>query len=86
MDLIDLLKQPESKTLEYKRELSAPDGMLRTLVAFANTAGGILLVGVEDATRHVRGMREPLDLEERLASLISDNIVPRLVPDLEILP
>jgi predicted HTH transcriptional regulator len=86
MDLVDLLRRPEGKTLEYKRELSSPDGALRTLVAFANTAGGILLIGVEDATNHVRGVREPLDLEERLASLICDNIEPRLLPDLEILP
>ncbi len=86
MDLLDLLKRPEGKTLEFKRDLSSPNGALRTLVAFANTAGGTLLIGVEDATRHVRGVRDPLDLEERLASLISDSIVPRLVPDLEILP
>lgn len=86
MDLVALLKRPEGKTLEYKRELSSPDGALRTIVAFANTAGGILLIGVEDGTRNVRGVRQPLDLEERLASLISDNISPRLMPDLEILP
>lgn len=60
--------------------------MLKTIVAFANTAGGILLVGVEDRTHHVRGVREPLDLEERLANLISDLIAPRLVPEIEILP
>ena len=57
-----------------------------TIVAFANTAGGALLVGVEDKSRHVRGVCDPLDLEERLANLISDRIVPRLVPELEILP
>lgn len=86
MDILDLLKQPESKTLEFKRDLSSPDGLLRAIVAFANTAGGILLIGVEDGTRHVVGVREPLDTEERLASLISDGILPRLVPELEILP
>jgi len=85
MDLVDLLKRPEGKTLEFKRELNAPDGVLRTLVAFANTAGGTLLIGVEDSTRHVRGVREPLDVEERLASLISDRILPRMLPDVEIL-
>ena len=31
-------------------------------------------------------VRGPFDLEERLASLISDRIVPRTVPELEILP
>lgn len=86
MDLIALLKRDEGKTLEFKRDLSARQGLLRTLVAFANTAGGTLLVGVEDRTRHVRGVKAPLDLEERLANIISDGIAPRLVPDLEIVP
>ena len=38
MDLLHLLKRPESKTLEFKRDLSSPDGALRTIVAFANAA------------------------------------------------
>jgi predicted HTH transcriptional regulator len=85
MDLVELLKHPEGKTLEFKRDLSSPDGALRTIVAFANTAGGILLLGVEDQSRHVRGLKDPLGQEERLASLISDLIVPRLMPEIEIL-
>ena len=86
MDLIDLLKRDESKTLEFKRDLSSPNGVLRTIVAFANTAGGVLLLGVENTTRNVRGVEEPLAMEERLANLISDNILPRLIPDIEVLP
>ena len=85
MDLVELLKRPEGKTLAFKRDLSTPVGALKTIVSFVNTAGGALLVGVEDKSRHVRGVREPLDLEERLANLISDHILPRLVPELEIL-
>ncbi|MBM4244797.1 MAG: MarR family transcriptional regulator [Deltaproteobacteria bacterium] len=86
MDLVEILKRPEGKTLEFKRDLSSPDGALKTIVAFANTSGGTLLVGVEDRTRHVRGVPDALDLEERLASLVSDRISPRLVPEIEILP
>jgi predicted HTH transcriptional regulator len=86
MDLVEILKRPEGKTLEFQRELSSPASVLRTLVAFANTAGGTLVVGVEDRSRHVRGVPVPLDEEERLAHLISDRIVPRIVPELEILP
>lgn len=86
MNLEDLLTRPEGKTLEFKRDLSSPDGVLRTLVAFSNTAGGVLLIGVEDRTRHVRGVTDPLETEERLANLLSDNVLPRLVPDLEVLP
>lgn len=86
MNLVELLKQPEGKGLEFKRDLSSPEGVLRSLVAFANTAGGTLLIGVEDKTKHVRGVKEPLAMEERLANLISDSIAPRLMPELEILP
>ena len=86
MDLVEILKRPEGKTLEFKRDLSSPDGVLRTVVAFANTAGGTLLLGVEDKSRRVRGVADPLALEERLANLISDRIAPRLVPEIEILP
>jgi len=85
MDLIELLKRPEGKTLELKRDLSSPQGVLKTIVAFANTAGGTLLIGVEDRGRHVRGVAKALDVEERLASLLSDGVAPRLVPSIEIL-
>lgn len=85
MDLLDALRRPEGKTLEFKRDLSSPEGLLRTVVAFANTAGGVVLVGVEDGTRHVRGIADPFALEERIASLLTDSIAPRLLPDLEIL-
>lgn len=31
MNVIDALKRPECKTLEFKRDLSSPDGVLRTV-------------------------------------------------------
>lgn len=79
-----LLTQPEGKTLEFKRDLSSPRNLLKTLVAFANSAGGIVLIGVAD-DRRVIGLEQPLDDEERLDNLIGDAIAPRLVPNVEIL-
>jgi len=84
MDFTSVLRQAEGKTLEFKRDLSSPDRALRSIVAFANTAGGLLIVGVEDTTRRVRGVADPLEAEEKLANLISDNIAPSLVPELEV--
>jgi predicted HTH transcriptional regulator len=84
--LVDLLKRHEGKTLEFKRDLSSPDGILRTLVAFANTAGGTIVIGVDDGSKSVRGVPDVLAVEERLASLVSDSICPRLIPDIEVVP
>jgi predicted HTH transcriptional regulator len=83
--LVELLKRHEGKTLEFKRDLSSPDGILKTLVAFANTAGGTVVIGVEDRSKNVRGVPDALASEEKLASLISDSIRPRLVPDIEVM-
>ena len=85
MNLAATLRKPEGKTLEFKRDLSFPDRFLRTVVAFANTAGGTVLIGIEDRSGHIRGVAEPLALEERVANLICDSIMPRLLPEIEIL-
>jgi len=68
MDLTEILRHPKGKTLEFKRDLSSPNPFLRSIVAFANTAGGTMLIGVEDKTRHVRGIVNPLALDAPLLS------------------
>lgn len=40
----------------------------------------------EDGTRAVVGVKQPLDLEERIANLVADSIEPRLLPEIEIVP
>ena len=79
-----LLSQPEDKSLEFKRDLSSPKPILKTLVAFANTAGGRLIVGVDDV-KNIVGVGDPLDAEERICNQIADAISPRLVPNVELM-
>jgi ATP-dependent DNA helicase RecG len=86
VDLITLLSRSEGKTLEFKRDLSSPEGALKAIVAFANTSGGVLVVGVEDGTKKVKGLSNILAEEERLANMIADSISPRLVPSIEVMP
>jgi ATP-dependent DNA helicase RecG len=86
MDIDLILRSPEGKTVEFKRDLARPEGILRSIVAFANSAGGALVIGVEDGTRRVVGSSTPLADEEKLASLIADRIEPRLVQGTEDAP
>lgn len=83
MDIEFLLTQPESKTLEFKRDLSSLKPILKTIVAFANTAGGTLIIGhspEEDAP----GIKDIFQAEERLANAIADSIKPSFFPEIEI--
>jgi len=81
--MTDLIQLDESKTLEFKRDISSPKPMLKSLLAFANTAGGRLVIGVAD-DKQLIGVDHPLDDEERLCNLIADSISPRLVPNIEL--
>ena len=83
MKISELLKQAEGKTLEFKRDLSSPRNILKTVTAFANTAGGVLLIGV-DNDRKLVGIDDPLEEEERLCNMIADAVTPRVVPNVEI--
>jgi predicted HTH transcriptional regulator len=84
--LTDLLGQHEGKALESKRDVSSPENIIRTVVAFSNGAGGTIIIGVDDRKRSVRGVPDPTRTEELLANLISDRIQPRLVPEIHIIP
>ncbi len=47
-DLYRLVKRGEGETLEFKRKVAHPEKIVREVVAFANTKGGDLLIGVDD--------------------------------------
>jgi len=80
-----LLTQNESKTLEFKENLSSPNKIIRTVVAFANTAGGSIVIGVEDQTKNVVGVADILAEEERITNLIHDTVSPMIMPDIDII-
>jgi len=43
-----------------------------------------LIIGVEDATHFIVGVKEPHELEEKVANLISDTIAPHIIPEIAI--
>ena len=83
--LESLITQNESKTLEFKENTKSLTPILKTIVAFANTAGGTIVIGVSDKEKRIVGVKNPLQEEERLANIISDSIRPLLIPDIQIL-
>src|SRR4051812_16484601 len=59
-----LVSHGEGHHLEFKRKASFPEKVVREIIAFANTDGGILLIGVDD-DKSIPGVRYPE--EESLA-------------------
>lgn len=83
MEIEKLLTQPESKLLEFKRDISSLEPILKTVVAFANTAGGTLIIG-RSSEGVLVGIKDVFKAEEALANSIADNIRPSIFPEIEI--
>jgi ATP-dependent DNA helicase RecG len=83
MDIEFLLTQPESKTLEFKRDLSSLKPILKTIIAFANTAGGVIIIG-HSPEKGLIGLEDVLHAEESLTNSITDNISPSILPEIDI--
>ena len=49
MNIADLIQQGEGYHLEFKREDESNDDFAKTIVSFANTDGGKILIGVHDS-------------------------------------
>ena len=55
-----LVAAGEGATLEFKRKAAFPEKIVREMIAFANTKGGVLLIGVGD-DGSLPGLKHPAD-------------------------
>jgi predicted HTH transcriptional regulator len=84
-DFIRLVKTGEGSYLEFKRTISSPEKVAREISAFANTRGGILLIGVND-NKSVVGVESFYEEEMALEKALDYYCVPPVDADIEILP
>jgi predicted HTH transcriptional regulator len=57
-ELKKLVAEGEGLQLEFKRKAAQPEKIVRELIAFANTEGGTLLIGVDD-NKTIPGIKHP---------------------------
>lgn len=84
-DLMRLVKTGEGTYLEFKRTISSPEKVAREIAAFANTRGGILLVGVDD-NKTVTGVHSYYEEEVALSKALDYHCQPPVEAGIEILP
>ncbi|MDQ5907933.1 MAG: ATP-dependent helicase RecG [Pseudomonadota bacterium] len=77
-DIPTLIAQGESSCIEFKNAQVNAVSLAEEIVAFANSDGGIILIGVEDDGA-VAGVEER-DMEMRIINACRNNIRPSLIP------
>lgn len=86
MKIFDLLSQPEGRRLEFKSTLPINADLAKTVVAFANDAGGEIYIGIDDKSRDVVGIddNEYPQMEEHVLNLIYDRCYPAILPEISL--
>lgn len=84
MKIKDLIKQPEGRRLEFKEQIPKTADLTKTIVAFANDAGGELFVGIKNEPREIIGIPEEelFQVEEQISNLIFDHCYPAIIPEI----
>src|SRR3989339_276494 len=78
----------EGINLDYKYDF--PNNLEKTIAAFANTFGGLVIIGVEDKDSKPKlpanGIKYVRGLQERVIKIILDNISPPIFPEIQVCP
>lgn len=83
--LKELVKRGEGDHVEFKLKSNHPEKIVRELVAFANSGGGKLFVGVGD-DRTIKGVKDSDEDEYTLVKAINTYCFPKLDYRLEKIP
>ena len=83
MNLAKQIQKGESKTLELKEKLPKNSNIAKTVIAFSNTTGGKLIIGVNDE-REILGIEDIalFEIQDKIASIISDQCSPNIIPEI----
>lgn len=80
-ELKELIQNGESSVVEFKTDGVHPDALAGEIVAFANFAGGIIILGVGD-NAEILGVNRH-DVEEFVINVCRNNVKPSIIPVIE---
>ena len=84
MSLLKSIQDGEGKTVEFKVELPNGNTLAKTIIAFSNTGGGKLIIGVNDQGEII-GLEPDVnifELKDKVASIIYETCYPTVLPDI----
>ncbi len=76
LELLDLIQMGESSKVQFKVRVNNANSIGAEMVAFSNTKGGMIIVGVDDKTGNINGLsfEDIQETNELLANTASNNV------------
>jgi ATP-dependent DNA helicase RecG len=82
------IKKGEGKTIEFKETLPSKNQIAKTVVAFSNTAGGKIILGIADKSSAIKGISDDqvMSWPDLIANVIYDQCYPNIIPEISMIP
>ena len=80
IEIIELIHGGESSNVQFKERLPHQDSLAQEMVAFSNTGGGLLIIGVNDKTGSLNGLSfdEIQTTNRQLVNVASQSVFPSI--------
>lgn len=76
--MVTLLESGEGQLIEFEKNIPSADDIAREIVAFANSDGGKLILGIDDKMKHLTGVDISDDFETSIKNLVEKNCHPKI--------
>ena len=86
LELLDIIGDGETSRVQFKEIINSPDQLMAEMVAFCNSKGGRILVGVKDRTGEIVGLSQN-DIRTKsslAADVATNNVKPQIFVDTEV--
>jgi predicted HTH transcriptional regulator len=82
VELLDIIKNGESSTVQFKERLPHPDSLAHEMIAFSNSRGGKIIIGVNDKTGELNGLSfsEIQQINQQIVNVASQKVYPPVFP------
>lgn len=74
-DILTLIGKGENAAVEFKEAIIKPDNLAKEIIAFSNTQGGTILLGVNDQGA-LKGVATNFNYEEWAMNIARNNVIP----------
>ena len=87
MDIKTIITQSEGRRLEFKETMPKRSDLAKTVIAFANDAGGDIIIVIGDKPSAVIGLPEVelVSMEEQISDIIYSRCYPGILPEITFL-
>lgn len=82
-EIITLLEQGEGQSVEFEKYIPSPEDLARDIVAFANSDGGKVVLGLDDKNKHLIGIEinDNDAFKNWVKSLCETHCFPKITPE-----